>query len=230
MWRCNPLIAKKIKLKLLTLRWRSVDAHYRDIPTVIGCPIILHDRHNVIIDSQYVFTIQFGAGTVAGDRNLIWLADDTTALTAPSAPLFTSSVRSMMWFLRILVLSASKLWHSNPSTHFGHIEPDFLTFRFPARFPRFAWRTICNFQNLDHVQQVWADSYAVNCMNQCWLTAVIDPSSDCALTAHPMTRVISLNQILLVYFVSILGLAFYCHCNWQVHLIFAGRLSTRFRV
>jgi len=52
MWRCNPVIAEKIKLKSLTLRSRSVDAHFRDIPTVIGCAIILHDRHNVIIDSQ----------------------------------------------------------------------------------------------------------------------------------------------------------------------------------
>jgi len=36
----------------LTLRGRSVDAHFRDIPTVIRCTITLHDSHNVIIDSQ----------------------------------------------------------------------------------------------------------------------------------------------------------------------------------
>jgi hypothetical protein len=36
----------------------------------------------------------------------------------------------------------------------------------------------------------------------------IDPGSDCALTAHLMTRMTSLNYILLVNIVSIVGFAF----------------------
>ena len=165
MWRCNPLIAKKIKLKSLTLRWRSINTNFGDIPTVIGCTIILHDRHNVSIDSQQGFTIQYGAGTLAGDRDLIWLANNATPVSTSSAPLFMSSVGSVMWIPRILTLSASKLRHSDPSTNFRLIEPDFLTFLFPAQFPRFPWRTISDCRNLDHVQQVWADGYTVSCMN-----------------------------------------------------------------
>jgi len=40
------------------------------------------------------------------------------------------------------------------------------------------------------------------------MTAGIDPGLDCALTARPKTRMTSLNQFLLVHFVSILGFAF----------------------
>jgi hypothetical protein len=40
------------------------------------------------------------------------------------------------------------------------------------------------------------------------MTAAIDPGSDCALTARPMTAVTSLNEILLFYVVSILDFVF----------------------
>jgi hypothetical protein len=40
------------------------------------------------------------------------------------------------------------------------------------------------------------------------MTAAIDPGSGRALTGHPMTCMTSLNSILLVNFVSILGFAF----------------------
>ena len=62
------------------------------------------------------------------------------------------------------------------------------------------------------------------------MTAAIDPGSDCALTARRMTRLASLNKMLLVNFVSILGDAFKCNRNRQVDIKFAGRLSTRFGV
>ena len=85
----------KVVDALLMLCWRSVDAHFGDIPTVIRCAIIVHDSHTVMIDCQYVLTILFGVGTLAGDRDLIWLADNSTAPTTRFSPLLRSSVRSM---------------------------------------------------------------------------------------------------------------------------------------
>jgi hypothetical protein len=43
----------------------------------------------------------------------------------------------MTWFLRIFALSAGKLRHTDPPTIFRDIEPDFLTFLFPALVPQF---------------------------------------------------------------------------------------------
>ena len=45
-----------------------------------------------------------------------------------------------------------------------------------------------------------------------------------------MTRMTILNDILLVDDVSILGCAQECYSNWQVDIMFAGRLSLRFGV
>ena len=81
------------------------------------------------------------------------------------APLFTSSVRQITYLRRVLALSAGMLWLTDPSTNFRHIEPDFLTFLLPACFPRFPWCTISNIEILNHAQQLWAESYAVICMN-----------------------------------------------------------------
>jgi len=67
-------------------------------------------------------------------------------------------------------------------------------------------------------------------MAKCSMTAAIDPGSDGALTARPMTYMTSLTQILLVNFISILGCAFQCNCNTQVNIKVAGHLSTRFGV
>jgi len=52
----EPFNCRKDQTKIvnapLTLCRRSVDAHLREIPTVIQCAIILHDSPTAIIDTQ----------------------------------------------------------------------------------------------------------------------------------------------------------------------------------
>jgi len=83
----------------------------------------------------------------------------------------------------VAVLSASNQPHVNPYASFWYLLPDLLTFPHPAHSPRFPWPTISNFQHLDHVHQVCAESFAVECMIVCTMTVVIHPASHCAATS-----------------------------------------------
>jgi len=74
---------------------------------------------------------------------------------------------------------------------------------------------MCNFRNLNHMNQVCAESYEVGCMNQCSMIVVIHPTSHCALTAPTMTRMTLLTYILLERFISNLVLVFWLNSNWQ---------------
>jgi hypothetical protein len=73
--------------------------------------------------------------------------------------------------------------------------------------------TISTFHNLDHVQQVWEESYAVGCMESCSMMAVIHPVSGCTFTAPSMSCMTSPTSTLLVYFFSNLGFVFCLNCN-----------------
>jgi len=59
---------------------------------------------------------------------------------------------------------------------------------------------------------------------------VIDSALHCALTAASMTRMTSLTYILLVSFLSNVGLIAYLDSNWQDGIAFIGRHSMRFEV
>jgi hypothetical protein len=68
--------------------------------------------------------------------------------------------------------------------------------------------------------------YIVGCIDQCSLLAVICPSFVCALTAASMSRMTSLNETLLVNFVSNLGFALSFICNRPHHIQIVVRQST----
>jgi len=85
-------------------------------------------------------------------------------------------------------LSAGNSPHISLYTSCWYVQPDFLTFPHPAHSPWFPWPTLSNFQNLDHVHGVCAESYAVGCMIVCRITVVIHPGAFCALTPSAMTR------------------------------------------
>ena len=56
------------------------------------------------------------------------------------------------------------------------------------------------------MHQNGAESYTVSFIDYCSMMAAMNPDSDCVLTAHRMTTIISLTSILLANLVSLLGL------------------------
>jgi hypothetical protein len=85
-------------------------------------------------------------------------------------------------------------------------------------------------QFLDHVCDVWAESYLVGCMDWCSLTAVIYPSLGWGLTAPSISHMTSLTETLLGNFVLNVGFALSFNHNRQHHIQFVVWQSTWFGV
>jgi len=126
--------------------------------------------------------------------------------------------------------SAGTLPHVDSSTNPCLIHPNFLTFPYPAPSPQFPWLTIGNFLNLDNVHQVWAQSYAVGCMDECSMLLVIHTDSHYALTTPSMTHITSLTLLLEVNFVSNLVFAFSLNHNRQDNIKLIDCQSTWFGI
>jgi len=66
-------------------------------------------------------------------------------------------------------------------------------------------------------------------MDECSMTVVIQTDSYCALTALSMTRMTSLSDILLVYFVANITFAISLNNHWQREIEFISHRKARFR-
>jgi hypothetical protein len=106
--------------------------------------------------------------------------------------LSTISEWEMTWPCHIPALSAGNWRHVDHFTSFGQIYLNFLSIPYAAPSSRFPWRTTSNFKYLNHVPQVFPDSYTVGYMDEYGVTVVVQIDSSCALTAHPLTRMGSL--------------------------------------
>jgi len=147
-------------------------------------------------------------------------------LSISEPQLYTYCERWMTWTNHSSMHLAANLGHIDPSSSFWYIWADIFTFAYPAPSPRFPWCTITNVQNLDHMQQIWVEHYAVGCMDYSSMMVIIHSGSGCALNATSMTRMTSLTYILIVDFVLHLGFDFSLNRNRQDDIMLIGRLST----
>jgi len=75
------------------------------------------------------------------------------------------------------------------------------------------------------VHEVSAESYAVEYMDEYGMTVLIETDSSRALTAPSMTRMTSLTEIWLVYFITNLGFALSLNSHPQIEIECFGRFS-----
>jgi hypothetical protein len=152
------------------------------------------------------------------------------AVTLPGSSATGTHEWRLMPLPCVELVSANSLKRNIPYTIISVVLPDPHAMSFQAHFACFQSHSISYFQHVDCVWQVWDASYVVGWMHQYSMTADIDRSWNCALTALSMSRMISLTSSWLVHFLSHLGCTVFCHSNNQYCIMIVGHLLCRFGV
>jgi len=161
----------------MTLCWLSHWPHWNHLPTLNHC---VQSIAYLLLSSNIAFL------------GIIHCIQMLCGLSISVQPPSVLSEWGMKWPCHIPALLAGNLGHVDYFTSFGSIALDFLTFPHPAPSPQFPWCTISNYQYLNNVHQVSAESCVVGWMQKCSMTVVIQTDSHWATTASSITCMTSL--------------------------------------